>query len=221
MRKLMVAMLALALAIGVVPATGFAQAAKTSATNSIVVISNDDIQAVVKKAAEMKRTIPDNMLRVLDMGKYQVGVAIVSRGKSTPAGGGGAGNGSANEEATAGACGNKGPKVNGPTGIYHLDTTEIYVVTSGGGTMVLGGTISNGGLSSKTGEVTTTLNGSSCMGTVVGYTTREVKQGDVVVIPTGAPHGFASVPDHISYLCIRPDPKKVLAHGYVNPMLPK
>jgi hypothetical protein len=35
------------------------------------------------------------------------------------------------------------------------------------------------------------------------------------------PHGFTEITDHIDYLSIRPDPNKVLEHGYVNPHLPK
>jgi quercetin dioxygenase-like cupin family protein len=75
--------------------------------------------------------------------------------------------------------------------------------------------------SPRDGEVTTILNGPSCGGTMVGYTSREVKTGDIIVIPEGVPHGFSAIPDQITYLSIRPDLKKVLQHGYVNPALNK
>jgi len=55
----------------------------------------------------------------------------------------------------------------------------------------------------------------------VGYTSHMVKTGDTIIIPEGVPHGFSAIPDHVTYLSIRPDLKKVLQHGYVNPALKK
>ena len=46
-----------------------------------------------------------------------------------------------------------------------------------------------------------------------------IKVGDVIVIPEGVPHGFSAIPDHVTYLSVRPDLKKVLKRGYVNPAL--
>ena len=43
--------------------------------------------------------------------------------------------------------------------------------------------------------------------------------GDISVIPAGLPHGWTDITDHVTYLSVRPDPKKVLEHGYVNPAL--
>jgi DNA-binding beta-propeller fold protein YncE len=54
---------------------------------------------------------------------------------------------------------------------------------------------------------------------MVGYSSRVINAGDVIVIPEGVPHGFSAVPDHITYLSVRPDLKKVLQKGYVNPAL--
>src|SRR6266704_2334073 len=56
------------------PVAGLAQAPKDA-----VVISNEDIKAVLKYAADTKRTIPDNSIRVIDMGKYQLAVAVIHR----------------------------------------------------------------------------------------------------------------------------------------------
>src|SRR3954467_13393014 len=67
----------LAMLIAVAPALLSAQAPKDA-----VGISDADIKAVLKMAADTKRTIPDNTLRVTDMGTYQLGVAVVARGKS-------------------------------------------------------------------------------------------------------------------------------------------
>ena len=50
----------------------------------------------------------------------------------------------------------------------------------------------------------------------VGGTVREIKEGDIVVIPAGMLHAWISIPDHVTYLSIRPDPHSVLPAGYVR-----
>jgi len=204
----------LAMVFAVCPTIALAQAPKDG-----VYITDEDIKAVLKHAADTHRTIPDNTLRVIDMDKYQLGVAVVNRGamgSAAPANANAAASGNA---APATACGEQRPGATGPNGIFHDDTAESYVVISGAGTLITGGTIVNGKRSGPTDEVTTVLNGPSCGGTMVGYTSRQIKVGDVIIIPEGVPHGFSAIPDHITYLSIRPDLKKVLKHGYVNPAL--
>jgi len=203
------------------PIVGLAQGPKEA-----VVITNEDIKAVLKYAADTKRTIPDNSIRVIDMGAYQLAVAVVHRG-ATGAGAGtaAAGVGNAGRGAAApnpqSACGEQRAGANGLNGIYHDDTAETYVVISGSGTLITGGTIVNGTRSAADNEVTTILNGPSCSGTMVGFTSRQIKEGDIIVIPERVPHGFSAIPDHVTYLSVRPDLKKVLQHGYVNPALTK
>src|SRR5256712_11172071 len=196
------------------PIVGLAQAPKDA-----VVITNEDIKAVLKYAADTKRTVPDNSIRIIDMGTYQLGVAVVHRGAT--AGAGNAGRGTAAAPNPQSACGERRPGATGPNGIYHDDTAETYVVISGSGTLITGGTIVNGTRSAADNEVTTVLNGPSCSGTMVGFTSRQIKEGDIIVIPERVPHGFSGIPDHVTYLSVRPDLKKVLQHGYVNPALAK
>jgi mannose-6-phosphate isomerase-like protein (cupin superfamily) len=208
----------LAMLLAVCPTVGLAQSPKDG-----VYIGDEDIKAVLKHSADIHRTIPDNTIRVIDMGQYQLGVAVVQRGAmkgvgaSAAAGGANAAPGTAANAPTP--CGEQRPGATGPNGIFHDDTAESYVVISGGGTLITGGTIVNGRRSGPNDEVTTVLNGPSCGGTMVGYTSRKVKVGDVIIIPEHVPHGFSAIPDHIIYLSIRPDLKKVLQHGYVNPAL--
>ena len=211
----------LAVLLAVYPIVALAQAPKDG-----VYITDEDIKAVLKHSADIHRTIPDNTIRVIDMGQYQLGVAVVQRGAMK-------GPGAANPNTAAGnapaagapaggaaaACGEKRAGATGPNGIFHDDTAESYVVISGGGTLITGGTIVNGKRSGANDEVTTILNGPSCGGTMVGYTSRQIKVGDVIIIPEHVPHGFSAIPDHVTYLSIRPDLKKVLQHGYVNPAL--
>jgi mannose-6-phosphate isomerase-like protein (cupin superfamily) len=204
---------ALAMVLAACPVVALAQAPKDG-----VYISDEDVKAVLKHAVDTKRTIPDNTIRVIDMDKYQLGVAVVHRGAMGGGGGANAGAAAANPSP---ACGEQRPGAAGPTGIFHDDTAESYVVISGSATLITGGTIVNGRRSAPDAEVTTILNGPSCSGTMVGYTSREIKTGDIIIIPEHVPHGFSAVPDHVTYLSIRPDLKKVLQHGYVNPALKK
>ncbi len=204
---------ALAMVLAACPVVAMAQAPKDG-----VYISDEDVKAVLKHAVDTKRTIPDNTIRVIDMDKYQLGVAVIHRGAMGGGGGANAGTVAANPSP---ACGEQRPGAAGPTGIFHDDTAESYVVISGSATLITGGTIVNGRRSAPDAEVTTILNGPSCSGTMVGYTSREIKTGDIIIIPEHVPHGFSAVPDHVTYLSIRPDLKKVLQHGYVNPALKK
>src|SRR4029450_8872948 len=203
MKKNFLRMLALLCAAS--PAMVSAQAPKDA-----IVISDADIKAVLKMAADTKRTVPDNSLRVIDMGTYQLAVGIVARGKLAPA-----------PAAAAPAAAPADAQAGGgdPGGISHDSTAEPYIVTSGSGTLITGGTIVNGRRSPADSEVTTILNGPSCNGTMVGFSSRVINVGDVIVIPEGVPHGFSAIPDHITYLSVRPDLKKVLQKNYVNPAL--
>jgi mannose-6-phosphate isomerase-like protein (cupin superfamily) len=212
MRRMILQVLAMVIGAGSV--TGWAQAPKDG-----VYITDEDVKAVLKYAVDTHRTIVDNTIRVIDMNKYQISVAVVHRGAMGGGGGANVGGGAAANPSPA--CGEQRPGATGPNGIFHDDTAESYVVISGSATLITGGTIVNGRRSAPDSEVTTILNGPSCSGTMVGYTSHMVKTGDTIIIPEGVPHGFSAIPDHVTYLSIRPDLKKVLQHGYVNPALKK
>jgi mannose-6-phosphate isomerase-like protein (cupin superfamily) len=210
------ALLILTTVLAVCPAVALAQAPKDG-----IYITNEDVKAVLKYAVDTKRTTPDNTIRVIDMGAYQLGVAVIHRG-AMGGGGNAAAAGGGNAAAAPNpqpACGEQRAGATGPNGLYHDDTAETYVVISGSATLITGGTVVNGRRSPADSEVTTILNGPSCGGTMVGYTSRQIKEGDIIVIPERVPHGFSAIPDHVTYLSVRPDLKKVLQHGYVNPAL--
>jgi quercetin dioxygenase-like cupin family protein len=213
----------LAMVLAAYPAVGLAQAPKDG-----VYISDEDVKAVLKHALDTKRTNPDNTIRVIDMGSYQLSVAVIHRGAMGGGRGANANTGGGAGDAVRGAAANPSPTCGeqrndaaGPIGILHDDTAESYVVITGSATLITGGTIVNGRRSAPDDEVTTILNGPSCSGTMVGYTSRKVKTGDIIIIPERVPHGFSAIPDYVTYLSIRPDLKKVLQHGYVNPALEK
>jgi hypothetical protein len=184
----------------------------------------------------------DRQIKVVDIGNENFAVGIVHRGatgaaaRGAAAGAAGAGRG-AGAGAAAGAAAGRGaaaaaepcgtastapPPAGTAGGISHDQQTEGYLIVSGAGTMVTGGHIVNGRKSGPTNEVTTTLNGPSCSGMIVGADAvrKAVKTGDIVIIPAGVPHGWAEIPEHVDYLSFRPS-ARVLEAGYVNPALKK
>lgn len=178
-------------------------------------ITNAQVQQVLKSPTKSV----DHTLRVVDLGNYQVSVAVVKRGPTgqapaTPR----------TPDPNAVHCGltamPAGAKAGSSGGISHDDTDETYIIISGSGTLVTGGQILNGTRSGPDSEVTKILNGPSCSGTIVGnFVSRKVGVGDISVIPAGVPHGWTDITTEVTYLSVRPDPKKVLEHGYVNPAI--
>ena len=147
-----------------------------------------DIQAVLNSPVGGA----DRQVKVVDIGSTNVAVGILHR-DAIPA----------NEGATR--------------GIVHTLVTEVYYIVSGSGTLVTGGPISDRGETILDGPLHDILVGPSFTGYSGGSTVRIVSEGDVVVIPAGVFHGWSQVPDHVTYLSIRPDPEKVLPAGYTNP----
>ena len=158
----------------------------------------------------------DRQLVSQDIGKLNLSVGIIHRGPTAPGGGRGPGGGAA----TPSDCGVTSGAETGARGIQHLHQTETYIIVSGAGTLITGGSILNGRMSGPESRVTTTLNGPSCSGNIVGdVQRRDVVVGDIVIIPAGVPHGWANIPRHVDYLSVRPDPDRVLPSDYVHPSI--
>jgi len=202
-------------------ASSMALAAPTTAT----IISKEDVDKVLKDK------LGDHTIRVMDMGQdYNMSVAVVSRG---PTGGPPPARtpqqiaDAAAARAKAEPCGLKaapaGAKIIPSGSIAHDSTAETYIVIRGAGTLVTGGQIVDGRRSAPDSDVTTTLNGPSCSGNVIGNPVQTpMKVGDIAVIPAGIPHGWTNITTEVVYLSVRPDPKHVLpAAGYVYPALKK
>lgn len=156
----------------------------------------------------------DRQIVSRDIGKLNLSVGIIHRGTVVK--------GSARDnENPARPCGvTSTNRSSGARGIMHLHQTETYYIASGSGTLVTGGVIMNGSGSDPEANVTTVLNGPSCSGMIVGdWISKHVKEGDIVIIPAGTPHGWLDVPVHVDYLSVRPDPDRVLADDYINPVL--
>ena len=155
-------------------------------------IPKTDIDLVLKNAPPSP---PDRQLRVVDMGKYNLGVGVIHRGPTND-------------------------KPGDPISmIYHDYTAETYIITSGSGVLTTGGIIVNKKASAGAANV---MNGPSGNGTAgAGAYSRKVQAGDIIIIPTGVGHGWSQITDHVTYLSVRPDPDRVLPAGYVYPLLLK
>jgi hypothetical protein len=168
----------------------------------------------------------DRQIVSRDIGKLNLSVGIIHRGSTRQQagrGGGGGGGAAAPPEIPAdqrcGVTSDQG-RDSGASGIMHFHQTETYILVSGSGTLVTGGVIMNGRRSTPESAVTTTLNGPSCSGRIVGdWVSKHVKEGDIIIMPAGTPHGWLDVPVHVDYLSVRPDPDRVLPSDYINPAL--
>ena len=181
-------------------------------------ITNEEIDIVNKQPGG------DRQIKVVDIGHENFAVGIVHRGATGAAARGAGGGGAARATTPAPEpCGEKSatpPPAGTPNGLTHDHQTEGYYIVSGGGTMVTGGRIVNGRRSVPESAVTRELNGPSCSGPVVGpdVVTRDVKVGDIIIIPPNTVHGWVNIPDHVDYLSFRPS-TGVLTAGYVHPSI--
>jgi mannose-6-phosphate isomerase-like protein (cupin superfamily) len=100
-----------------------------------------------------------------------------------------------------------------PPGVaaVHFKVSEIYHVIDGAGTLVTGGTMINAKQRPPDSESVMVEDGPGASGTgIQGGVSRQIKAGDVVVIPAGVPHWFSEIKGSITYLVVRVDPARVL-----------
>ena len=145
-------------------------------------IPADELNAYTKKAIEERHI--DQQVRDIDIGKARVGIGMVYRGKlDAPS----------------------------PDSVAeHDQISEVYHIISGSGTLVLGPDITNRQRRPATQKTVVEFNGPGNNGTeILNGISRDLKPGDVVVIPAGTGHWFTKIDDHINYLMIRFDPDKV------------
>ena len=142
----------------------------------------DELNAYTKKAIEERHI--DQQVRDIDIGKARVGIGMVYRGKlDAPS----------------------------PDSVAeHDQISEVYHIISGSGTLVLGPDITNRQRRPATQKTVVEFNGPGNNGTeILNGISRDLKPGDVLVIPAGTGHWFTKIDDHINYLMIRFDPDKV------------
>jgi mannose-6-phosphate isomerase-like protein (cupin superfamily) len=191
LKELVVRNVALSLLVLALSAASLGAQAPPSAAIAI------DVAEIQKVLATITAPQGDQQIRVVDMGRYNLAVGVLHRGKTSDT---------------------PGAPING---LVHTQVTETYVILSGAGTLVTGGILANPRAFPADNDVVTTLAGPSNAGPIQNGSMRPVKTGDVIIIPAGVPHGWTNVPDHVDYLSVRPDQDKVLPAGYVHPTLRK
>jgi len=141
-----------------------------------------ELEAYTKKAIAEK--LVDQQVRDIDIGKANIGIGMVHRGKlDKPA----------------------------PHSVAEHDhVSEVYHIISGSATLVLGPDIQDRQRRPATLRTVVEFNGPGNNGSdIKDGVAYEIKAGDVVVIPAGTGHWFTKIDDHIDYLMIRIDPDKV------------
>ena len=145
-------------------------------------ITAADVQAVI--------TAPtgggDRQMKVVDMGKYNVSVGVLRRGKTTP----GAPVGAINHDAR-----DRGV-------LHHLGLGDAAHGRDRGRRQAA---------SRRRRDREEWRWAPSNQGTFrQAAQSRKVGPGDIVIIPPGVYHGFTDVADHVEYVSVRPDPDHVL-----------
>ncbi len=139
-------------------------------------------------ARAIQNHIVDQQVRSIDVGKLQVGIGMVTRGKLTPREGAG-----------------------GLAVAEHEQVGEVYYVIDGSATLLTGPDLV--GAKKRSNDETTVReqNGPGfSAASIKDPVTHELKAGDVIVIPAGTGHWFTKIDDHITYVMIRLDPDKVV-----------
>jgi mannose-6-phosphate isomerase-like protein (cupin superfamily) len=123
-------------------------------------------------------------VRAVDIGKSNVGIGLVYRGKLAA------------------------PTANSVA--EHDQVSEVYYIISGSATLVLGPDIINRERRPATERTVVERNGPGNNGSDIrNGVAHELKPGDVIIIPAGTGHWFTKIDDHINYMMVRIDPDKV------------
>ena len=146
-------------------------------------IPNDELQAYLKRVPA-DTGVSDQQVRAVDVGKTNVAIGIVYRGKLS----GGA-----------------------PNVAEHDHVSEVYHIIDGSGTLVTGPDIVDWKRRPATNDNVRLLNGPGGDGVSIrNGVTHQLKAGDVIIIPAGTGHQFTQIDDHIRYLMVRLDPDKIV-----------
>jgi mannose-6-phosphate isomerase-like protein (cupin superfamily) len=145
-------------------------------------IPKEELQAYIDRA--IANRIVDQQVRAIDIGKANVDVGVVHRGKlAAPA----------------------------PDSVAeHDQVSEVYHIIDGSATLMTGPDLVGAKRRPADNEAVKMLNGpGNNASSIRNGVSHELKAGDVIVIPAGTGHLFTKIDDHITYLMIRVDPDKV------------
>ena len=152
---------------------------------SATYVPKSELDAYTERA--IKYRIVDQQVRSIDLGKSQIGIGMVTRGKLAP--------GSTQGEAVA----------------EHEQVSEVYYVIDGSATLLTGPDLVDTTKRPDTMKTVREQNGPGFGAkSIKNPMTTELKAGDMIVIPAGAGHWFTKIDDHITYMMVRIDPDKVV-----------
>jgi mannose-6-phosphate isomerase-like protein (cupin superfamily) len=142
----------------------------------------EELEAYLKRAEGV--AVADQQVRALNVGKTNVDIAVVYRGKiSAPV-----------KQSVA----------------EHDLVSEVYHIIDGTATLMTGPDIVDLIPRPADDRAVRLLNGPGGNGASIrNGVTYQLKAGDVVVIPAGTGHLFTRIDDHIRYLMVRLDPDKI------------
>jgi mannose-6-phosphate isomerase-like protein (cupin superfamily) len=164
----------------------FAQEPKPTCNHcSATYIPKSELDAYTKRAIENK--LVDQQVRSVDIGKSQVGIGMVTRGKLDL--------GSTSGDAVA----------------EHEQISEVYYIIEGSATLLTGPDLVSVKQRPSTLKTVKEQNGPGYgASSIKNPVTHELKAGDMMIIPAGTGHWFTKIDDHITYVMVRIDPDKVV-----------
>jgi len=152
---------------------------------SATYIPLSELEAYTAKA--VKYQLIDQQVRSVDIGKVQVGIGMVTRGKLLP-----------------------DPNRKGAVA-EHEQISEVYHVISGEATLLTGPELVNPVKRPDDERTVRLQNGPGYNSDAIRQPqVTHLKPGDMIIIPAGTGHLFTEIPDHITYMMVRIDPDKVV-----------
>jgi len=152
---------------------------------SATYIPKSELDAYTAKA--IKYNLVDQQVRSVDIGKVQIGIGMVTRGKLAP-----------------------DPNRKGAVA-EHEQVSEVYHVIDGEATIWTGPDLVNPVRRPDDERTVRLQNGPGYNADAIGQPMMtHLKPGDMLVIPAGTGHLFTEIPDHITYMMVRVDPDKVV-----------